>query len=272
MAGRLDFHRYDIIHAHSDDFLLPHKNCPPVIRTLHGSCLMEAMHIPGMREKFRMLFLAATETFSARRASKAVCISAHTHRFFPWTTDIIPPGVDPLLFHPPSISQRESAILFVGTFHWRKRGKLLADIYTDYIRPKHPEVQLWMVCEDAPKREGVVIYQRIPTDSLAELYRKSMLFCLPSSYEGFGVPYAEALSCGVPVVATPNAGANEVLENGKWGVIAPANILADELLMLIENRSKRERLGHQGTIRAANYHWPGVIARYEKVYNSVLAD
>ena len=38
---------------------------------------------------------------------------------------------------------------------------------------------------------------------LVDLYRSSWLFCLPSSYEGFGIPYAEAMANGCPVVATP---------------------------------------------------------------------
>ena len=71
-----------------------------------------------------------------------------------------------------------------------------------------------------------------PLERLIELYQQAWLFCLPSSYEGFGVPYIEAMSCGTPVVATPNAGAREVLEEMAGGTL-PEAIAVCVLLLLV---------------------------------------
>ena len=78
-----------------------------------------------------------------------------------------------------------------------------------------------MVTQDAPADvgPGVEVLGRLDDEALAEAYRRAWVFCLPSDYEGFGIPYAEALASGTPVVATPNVGARYVLDDGRAGVI-----------------------------------------------------
>jgi phosphatidyl-myo-inositol alpha-mannosyltransferase len=56
------------------------------------------------------------------------------------------------------------------------------------------------------------------------------VFCLPSSYEGFGIPYAEALMSGLPVVATPNPGARYVLDGCSAASLVPDGELGAALI------------------------------------------
>ena len=65
-----------------------------------------------------------------------------------------------------------------------------------------------MVTQDAPADPGagITVLGRLDDEELAREYRAAWVFCLPSSYEGFGIPYAEAMASGTPVVATPNPG------------------------------------------------------------------
>ncbi len=76
-----------------------------------------------------------------------------------------------------------------------------------------------MVTQDAPPElpEGVTVLGRLSDDELADEYGRAWVFCLPSSYEGFGIPYAEAMTAGLPVVATPNVGARYVTDEGAVG-------------------------------------------------------
>jgi glycosyltransferase involved in cell wall biosynthesis len=144
------------------------------------------------------------------------------------------------------------------------------DVFEAVIRPALPEAQLWMVCEQAPEAEGVTVFSRIPLEQLTDLYRRAWVFCLPSSYEGFGVPYIEAMASGVPVVATPNPGSLEVLDNGRFGLIAePAN-LGKAILELLQNSEERCRLTTVGLERVQEFTWDHIVDQYEAVYNSVM--
>ncbi len=265
----IDWSAFDVLHAHGDDWLLWNRSVPPHVRTVHGTCLEEAWHVPGLRHKARMLWLAGLETMSCTVADRTVAVSKNTKRLYPWIREVIPNGVDLSLFHP---GEKEAVptILFVGTYEHRKRGKLLMDVFVREVRPRVPEAQLWMVCSDAPAAPGVEVLGRLSTEELADRYRRAWVFCLPSTYEGFGVPYIEAMASGTAVVATENVGAREVLEDGRWGRIVDDDKLGAALLELLQDRSQREALERAGRERAGVFGWPNVLNAYERIYAEVI--
>lgn len=284
----IDYSHFDLVHAHGDDYWLwSRRRYPAHVRTMHGSCLAEALHIPGLPGKLRMLMLGLSEILATIVADRTVCVSRNTTRYYPypWVRDVIMNGVDTTAFRPAEAGskdfgaatgcteQKESrpTVLFVGTYHNRKRGKLLMGEFEAVIRPALPNAQLWMVCEQAPEAGGVTVFSRIPLEQLTDLYRRAWVFCLPSSYEGFGVPYIEAMASGLPVVATPNPGSIEVLDKGRFGIIAePAN-LGNTILELLQNAAERSRLTSMGLERVQAFAWDHIVDQYEVVYNAVLA-
>ena len=238
---RMDWSEFDVLHAHSSDFLLWGRGKPPHVRTVHGSSLREAVHIRGLRPRAAMLYYAACETAATIAADDAVAVSRNTQGWLPWVRTRIPNGVDLSRFSPGEKSANPT-ILFVGTYGQRKRGRLLADLFEREMLPLVPDAELWLVAEDAPARPGMKVFPRLPEAELQDLYRRAWVFCLPSTYEGFGIPYIEAMASGTAVVATRNAGAVEVTEDGRYGVVAEDDELAEALLHLIRSSSARERL------------------------------
>ena len=105
---------------------------------------------------------------------------------------------------------------------------------------------------------------------LARLYQQAWVFCLPSSYEGFGRPYIEAMAAGTPVVATRNPGADEVLDNGAYGLIVPDAELGEALCSLLSRADLRREYSERGFGRAKVYSWERVAEQYEVVYEGAL--
>jgi len=126
------------------------------------------------------------------------------------------------------------------------------------------------VCSDAPPSPGVSVLGRVSESELAERYGRAWVFCLPSSYEGFGVPYIEALSSGTAVVATPNPGANEVLESGRLGIITQPERLGPTLVALLNDPARRASLEATGRDHARRYDWSAIAAQYEQVFEDTL--
>lgn len=269
--GRTDWSTFDILHAHGDDYWIRTHLQPPHIRTMHGSCLAEAIHVPGMKEKLRMFLLGLSELLACNAADATVGVSRNTQRSYPWIKRMIFNGVDASMFSPGSEKESLPTILFVGTYQNRKRGKLLMEAFQRDILPKVPEAQLWMVCSDAPAAPHVETLGRLSTPELAARFRRAWVFCLPSTYEGFGVPYIEAMASGTPVVASGNPGAREVLGDGKFGIIAADHDLGPALARLLVSQSERDKYRQLGLERAKEFEWNHIAAQYEQLYEELLA-
>lgn len=207
---RLDMSGFDVLHAHGDDYWLWRRRTPLHVRTMHGSCLAEALRIGGAKERFRMFLLGLGEILATLVADTTVAVSQNTRTWMPWIREVIPNGVDLTRFADEGARAGSPTIVFVGTYENRKRGRLLMQVFDEQVRRQVPGAQLWMVCSDAPPAAGVEVTGYLTDDQLAERYSRAWVFCTPSTYEGFGIPYIEALAAGTPVVATPNPGSLEL--------------------------------------------------------------
>ena len=154
----------------------------------------------------------------------------------------------------------------MGALKGRKRGRLLVDLFQKEVLPELPNAVLWAVCDEPVEGEGVEWFGRVSTSLLCELYRRAWVFCLPSSYEGFGVPYIEAMASGTAVVATPNRGALEVLQNGTCGIISGEERLGRRLIQVLRDSRLRGFLERTGLERAQCFGWDIVCKAHEVLY------
>ncbi|GLI27360.1 phosphatidyl-myo-inositol mannosyltransferase [Agromyces rhizosphaerae] len=267
---RMDLSSYDVLHAHGEDYWMWRRRVPAHVRTLHGSCFEEALRIRGAKEKARMVLLGCTEVLASVVADRTVLISPATRRWTPWVDTVIPNGVDAEAFAPGGTRRAAPTVLFVGTWRGRKRGAELARIFADEVRPRVPDAELRMVTQDAPDElpDGVVALGRLSDAELAEEYRSAWAFCLPSTYEGFGIPYAEAMTAGLPVIATPNVGSRYVTDEGRFGVLAELDGLGDALVGVLTDAGRRAELAEASLARAVEFDLRAVADHYERVYRA----
>jgi glycosyltransferase involved in cell wall biosynthesis len=130
-----------------------------------------------------------------------------------------------------------------------------------------------MVAEDSVDAPGVVNLGKVDNEErMAELYRSAWVFCMPSTYEGFGIPYLEAIASGTPVVTSSNPGAEEILAGGRGGVIVPDSEIGRAILELLTSEAKRNALAIAGVERANDFSWEAAIARLDRVYHEVARE
>ena len=133
-----------------------------------------------------------------------------------------------------------------------------------------PDAELWLVADQNVNAPGVVSIHKPDDASLADLYRKAWVLCLPSTYEGFGIPYIEAMACGTPVVATPNDGARALLGDGR-GLLAPLEDLGSALLSLLQDAPARQSIANLGLQRAGAFTQDRVVDAYESLFMSLVS-
>jgi glycosyltransferase involved in cell wall biosynthesis len=264
-----DFSSYDVLHAHGDDYWLWRRRVPRHVRTMHGSCFEEALRIKGVKEKARMILLGFSEVLATVVADVTVAVSPATLRWTPWVRTVIPNGIDTSRFRPRSdLKTPHPTVLFVGTWGGRKRGGELARIFSEHVRRAVPDAELLMVTQDAPADPGpgVTVLGRLSDAELEEAYAKAWVFCLPSSYEGFGIPYVEAMASGLPVVSAPNIGARYVTGEGAYGELASMEDLGATLVRLLTDPGRLAELSRIGLARSEEFSLTRVADAYEALY------
>jgi len=258
----------DLVHFSGDDFLVPSSAKYIHLRTFMGSCLAEAKVATKLKDRFRMTYLGITEFVSSLRFPAVTVISHDTNRYLGRPAQVIPCGVDLEHFAPGPKKHDKPAILFVGTLDSRKRGRELLRHFENVVKIQVPDAELWVIREteqvDVP---GVTVFGSVSQESLIDLYQRAWIFCLPSTYEGFGVPYIEAMACGTPVVATRNPGALEVLDDGRYGLLTDIECLGNTLVALLSDEKMRGDLSMQGLHRASEYDIHEIANRYVDVVN-----
>ncbi len=193
-------------------------------------------------------------------------------------------GLDTELFSPDaSLPRAEREILCVARASDPNKGvrKLLEalallpdDVRVTLVDDARSEAIAWARKLGVADRLDVT--GRVESADLVQLYRRATLVAVPSRYEGFGLPAAEAMACGTPVVATRAGALPEVVETGGGGVLTPvddAPALAQAIAALLASPARRSELGSRARERiVAAYAWPSIAARTAQEYAAVLAD
>jgi glycosyltransferase involved in cell wall biosynthesis len=155
------------------------------------------------------------------------------------------------------------------------------------LKTQFPDLKLVIAGDgfERPELEALARDLRIGSDTLflgwvanAELpayYRASAVSVVPSLEEGFGIPAAEAMACGVPVVATDAGGLREVVEDGVTGRIVPkadSDALAAAIGSLLADDALRRRMGAAAVERARRlFDWDIAARRFEALYDCLGA-
>jgi glycosyltransferase involved in cell wall biosynthesis len=117
----------------------------------------------------------------------------------------------------------------------------------------------------------VTITGRVPEEQVMDAYRSHDVLAWPSTYEGFGMVVVEAMSQGLPVVATPVGCARTLIDDGRTGLLVeprdPA-ALATALARMLADGDLRKRCAAAALARVRTMTWRqtalGTLSVYER--------
>ena len=293
--------KYDIIHDNqtmSYGVLKLRELGYPVVETIHHPVTIDrdlaVKATTSIRHKLglkRWYSFIGMQIKVARRLSHIIAVSEvakeHIAHVFQIPTEklrVIYNGIDTDLFSPSEkVPRLENKLLAVISRDTAVKGLryLLEALAT--LRQKH-DLELAVigntlgdgVTEKHISRLGLQDYVRftdqLDTAELVRQYRQATITVVPSIYEGFGLPAAEAMACGCPVVCTTAGALPEVV--GDDGImVPPADVqsLANAIGSLIENPDKRKRLAEMGRQRIVEkFNWQTTAKQTLAVYTEAI--
>lgn len=115
----------------------------------------------------------------------------------------------------------------------------------------------------------------VPNTELKGYLQASTVFVLPSLEDGFGLVCAEAMACGLPVIATMNTGAAELIEENVTGHVVPIRspeIIAEKLEALYRDQDRARSMGNAAADKVESlYGWDGYTSKLIEIYEAGLA-
>lgn len=109
---------------------------------------------------------------------------------------------------------------------------------------------------------------QLNNDELKYYYVNSSILISTSRWEGFGLVITEAMSFGLPIVSFSNQGPNEILEDGKYGmIIEKGNIkqFINHLNILIEDADKRFYYQEKSLERVEYFKRENILVSWENL-------
>ena len=171
------------------------------------------------------------------------------------------PDCEPINFEPYKKSSK-FRILFVGSMSQRKG---LADLFEAMRLLKNEPLSLSILGQPSMPmefyRKQFSEFQYFPPCSnykVREIMKMHDALVLPSIVEGRALVQQEALSCGLSIIVTPNAGGEDLLEEGITGHLVPIRSpekIAKAISAMVSNRSNKEEIQNLCQKKAKEYSW-----------------
>ncbi|HEV8241957.1 MAG TPA: glycosyltransferase family 1 protein [Thermoanaerobaculia bacterium] len=237
---------------------------------------------------------------SLARARRILAVSeataADVRRFFPETAGRLsvvlggvaarftPANADQVAATREQLGCPDGYFLYVGTLEPRKNVALLVDAWQS-LREEHADVPPLVLVGgygwksrglysrlEALAGEGVHLLGWLHDDELLRVLQAASCFVYPSLYEGFGLPAAEALACGVPTIVADTSSLPEVVGDAAL-LVDPHDPgdLAEAMRRVLQEPGLAADLAARGPRQAARFSWERSAAQLEAALLEALA-
>lgn len=190
----------------------------------------------------------------------------------------VPYGVDLTQFHQISKTDDVFRVVFAGGISLRKGVPYLLKAFSELDLPNSELLFIGAFNEEMrplfKEYEGKFKWQgHVPQVELHRYYSQGSVFVLPSIEEGLALVIPQAMACGLPVIATTNTGAEDIVRSEKDGFIIPirdVNVVKEKILYLYEHPEERMRMGRSAKERVSSgFTWDDygekIVSAYERL-------
>jgi glycosyltransferase involved in cell wall biosynthesis len=267
LLNRVSFGDADVVHLHGDDWFFLARGRASV-RTMYGSAWHEARTATKLKRKLSQAAVFLLEKVAVRLATVNVSIGRETRDLY-GADHIVGMSVDRDIYRPAAKADAPT-ILFVGGWGERKRGAFMYQTFVDHVLPANPAARLLMITDHCPDHPAVTWLRDQSDADLAAAMARAWVFGYPSVYEGFGIAYIEAMACGTAIVTTDNAGARDVLEDGRYGDIVGDADFGPALVRMLADAPRRTAFERDGIAHVDKYAIDSIAAANEAIYREAV--
>lgn len=298
LGKMINLKKYDLVFC--PGFIsLPVGKRLPLVSLIHDTAFLDVpQYLPARFARY----LKAVVTQTVARSKKIIAISQSTKKSLikhfgvdPSKLTVINPAVDHAVYKPQSkqaidaVKKKykiaEKYILFLGNIEPRKNVVGLLRAYLGLPIELQKQYQLvlaggrgWLdeeiskLLEDNKDRNILQIGYIDEADKPA-LYAGATIFVYPSHFEGWGMPVAEAMACGTPVITADNSSLTEV--GGQSAAYVPADSidqLSGTIEKLLKNQATRDDMTKAGITHTKKYTWESSAKQLIEVFEQVIKE
>ena len=305
LMGRLN--QFDLVHDNQclgTGIWKIHDAGLPVLETIHHPITvdrrLETKHAPTPWKRFtknRFYAFTGMQTKVARKLPRILTVSSNSYDDIiadygvdPERLHIVHVGVDPQQFRPiDNVNVVPGRLMTTASADVAMKGLAFLLEALAKLRAKDDSIHLVVIgkpkydskatqlIKELDLAESIEFVSGVTDQRIVELYNEAEVAIVPSLYEGFSLPAIEAMSCGVPLVATTGGALPEVV--GADGVTAlqvppgDSDALAQKIGWALEQTNLRSVVGAAGRERVIqNFSWKITAERTVEHYRALLAE
>ena len=265
--------------------------------TIHDLKYVLHPEFMGSKGKLKSIYLKNLMRHAAKHCEKLITVSESTRndllKVFPHIsglaerTEVVYEAATVSMKESPEILRRfrldRPYFLYLGELRPHKNVARVIQAFMQFKAKAAPESDIRLIVAgklhksfvmpaDA-RRDDIIFTGYVKDDDAYTLYSNALAYCLPSLYEGFGLPILEAMKCGCPVITSDFSSTAEVA--GAAGVLVdPLSVdaIAEAFAKIYSDEPFRKALVEKGYAREKEFSWSDTAEKTLAIYKEILAE
>ena len=263
--------------------------------TIHDLKYVLHPEFMGPKGKLKSIYLKNLMRHAAKHCEKLITVSESTRndllKVFPYMSGL--KERTQVVYEAATVSMKTNKemikrfeldrpyFLYLGELRPHKNVGRVIQAFMQFKGTLAPDADIRLIVAGKPHRsfimpadahrENIIFTGYVKDDDAYTLYSNALAYCLPSLYEGFGLPILEAMKCGCPVITSDFSSTAEVA--GDAGVLVdPLSVdaIADAMNRVYTDQTFRNELVAKGYEREKEFSWAKAAEETLAIYKEIL--